>query len=813
MKHAFRPALALLASLLLHTALHAQTLWQSHDLGAPGQTGTSRDNAGAIEIIAAGADIWDNADHGHFRHQTWTGDGEIVVRITSLQNTHPWAKVGLMVRETLQAGSRNAFMCVTPGNGTMFQYRTTTGGASSSGPTSGSAPRPIWLKLARTGNTLTGSTSLNGTTWTQAGTVTLSNLSSSVFTGVALTSHVWDVLNTAHADSFAINASPTPTSPPPSGAPVITAGGTQTIHSGSLFRHQIVATNSPTRYAASGLPAGLTLNTASGEIVGVCGQGGTFTVTLSATNAAGTGTATQTLILDGNPPIEMPSVEHVTLSGATTRRVGDTLSFVVRVLSYYGPVTVTGQPRFSFNLGANTRTATYASGSGTPDHVYTYTLTAEDVGATTLTTADTIDLNGGTLRDPYPLWCALNIRPLSLTGLSIQAANSTPPPDTSSGWQSQDVGIVAAAGSSAASGETITIRGSGADIWDNADEFHFRYQTITGDAEVVARVTSLSNTHPWSKAGIMIRESLASGARHALACVTGANGVTFQQRVATGGLTSTSAAVLGTAYPTWLKLVRSGNTLTGFASSDGATWTTAWTASIGNLPATLYVGLALTSHNDGMLATATFDQVRVTTSTTTTPPPPPPPGPTEPTTPTLAWNFSDIGAVGIAGSNTSSGNTITINAAGADIWDSADGFRFVYRQLSGNGAVEAQVSSMTNTHPWAKAGVMIRQSLAANSANVFAFVTAGAGSATQARSTAGATTQFTPGPWLGAPHWLRLVREGTRIKSFASSDGVSWTEVGAFDVALTETVYIGFAVTSHDTTKLNTAVFTDPFVE
>ena len=177
------------------------------------------------------------------------------------------------------------------------------------------------------------------------------------------------------------------------------------------------------------------------------------------------------------------------------------------------------------------------------------------------------------------------------------------------------------------------------------------------------------------------------------------------------------------------------------------------------------------------------------------------------------WNFTDVGPVGVAGSNTSSGNTITISGSGADIWETADGFRFVYRQIGLNAVVEAQVSSLTNTNAWAKAGVMIRQSLTDDVRNVFAFITPGNGAAAQARLSTGTATGFTPGPWVTAPYWLRLVRADSRITAYTSPNGTTWTEIGAFDVPMSGTVFAGFAVTAHDNSVLNTAVFTDPFAQ
>ena len=61
-------------------------------------------------------------------------------------------------------------------------------------------------------------------------------------------------------------------------------------------------------------------------------------------------------------------------------------------------------------------------------------------------------------------------------------------------------------------------------------------------------------------------------------------------------------------------------------------------------------------------------------------------------------------------------NAFTVSSTGTDIWDNADQFRFVYKQLSGNGSITVKVDSLINTNAWAKAGVMIRETLEADSA-------------------------------------------------------------------------------------------------
>src|SRR4051812_8061276 len=176
-------------------------------------------------------------------------------------------------------------------------------------------------------------------------------------------------------------------------------------------------------------------------------------------------------------------------------------------------------------------------------------------------------------------------------------------------WSSADIGNTGAAGSDSATGSGVTVSGAGADIWDTADAFHFRYQTINGNGTFVARVTHVDNTDGWAKAGIMLRESLAPGSRHVFVALNAANHGALFSRATTGGTTAFSLAAYDYA-PMWLKLSRNGNTYEAFQSTDGSNWVPIGSAINITLPDTVYAGFAVSSHNYGTLCTATFDSVQ-----------------------------------------------------------------------------------------------------------------------------------------------------------------------------------------------------------
>jgi len=162
--------------------------WQSRDIGSVGLAGSAAYSGGTFTVKGSGADIWGTLDEFQYVYQSLNGDGTITARVASVQNTDPWAKAGVMIREGLSDAARHAFMAITPGNGAAFQRRTAVGGASThtAGPM---VVAPYWVRLVRSGSTITGSVSSDGTNWTTVGSDTLS-FASGAYIGLAVTSHL-----------------------------------------------------------------------------------------------------------------------------------------------------------------------------------------------------------------------------------------------------------------------------------------------------------------------------------------------------------------------------------------------------------------------------------------------------------------------------------------------------------------------------------------------------------------------------------------------------------------------------------------------
>ena len=173
---------------------------------------------------------------------------------------------------------------------------------------------------------------------------------------------------------------------------------------------------------------------------------------------------------------------------------------------------------------------------------------------------------------------------------------------------------------------TYTMTASGADIWNQADEFHFAYKMLTGTGSIVARIESVDNTDPWAKVGVMIRETLDAGSKFAAVYITptntdgtATNGCRFQARTDTdidatsdSGVATTEQTAIVAPY--WVKLERdiSGSFRASY-SANGSIWQQmSWNPQNISMSSNVYVGLVLTSHNVGVTCEATFSNVTIT---------------------------------------------------------------------------------------------------------------------------------------------------------------------------------------------------------
>ena len=172
----------------------------------------------------------------------------------------------------------------------------------------------------------------------------------------------------------------------------------------------------------------------------------------------------------------------------------------------------------------------------------------------------------------------------------------------------------------------------------------------------------------------------------------------------------------------------------------------------------------------------------------------------------VPWTASDIGTVATPGTAYDSGSTTTLTNSSDDIWNQSDDFQFDYQEVAGNVTITAELNSQTSVSTYIKAGVMIRSSLAANS-SMGMISNPSPGIDFEYRTSTNATAAQTVGGADSTPYWLQLTLVNGTITGYGSPNGTTWTQIGSQAITVGTNVYVGLALTSHDTSALATAVF------
>jgi hypothetical protein len=653
-----------------------------------------------------------------------------------------------------------------------------------------------------------------------------------------------------------------------SGSPAsrsVTPGG------GTSFTATIAATNGfagTVTFSVSGLPAGATGSFVPASVSGsgtstlnVTTAGGTaagnYTLTITGTSGSLVHSDTVVLAVTDFSISATPGSQTVPVTGSTTYTVdignlnGFSGTVNLGISGLPSGATATFNPTSVNSIGSSTLTVTTSSStpagnytltvtgtSGSLSHATTVSLAVTDFSISTTPASVKVTAGAGTNCTTtvtasngfngsvsfsitgLPAGTTATFTPSSVTGsgsatLNIATSGTTPAGtnvltvkgtsggllhSTSvtlivntaggalpAGWTDQDIGAVGLAGSATFNNGTFSVTGSGADIWTAADQFNFAYQSVTNDLTITARVVSESGTGSFAKAAVMIRESTATNAVEVSVLLTPTNGVAMEVRPATGAATvNVTGWQTGTTPPAWIRLVRSGSTFTSFKSADGVTWTRMASTNV-TMALFAKAGLAVTSHDNTQRNTAAFDNVNISR---------------------VAFTDRDIGAVGLAGSAAYTNGVYTVKGSGSDIWSTNDLFNFDSQSDTGDATVTARVVTQQNTSAWVKSGVMIRETIAANSAYVGLYVTVSNGVSMQFRGATGvAAIDLARQAGPVAPYWVKLVRAGNTFTGFSSADGVTWTQVGSTNVTMSATETVGLAVCAHNNAALNTSTF------
>ena len=705
-----------------------------------GVGGTGSYTGGAFTVAGAGF-VGSTADAMHFTYQSLTGDGTVIARVASVSSSS--AQAGLMIRETLNANAKSAFVPLYSGE-VYWYYRSTTGGSTSAvGAVVASAP--YWIKLVRSGNSFSAYSSPDTVNWTQIGSTQTITMAQSVYIGLAVTSG-GSTLATATFDSVSISSSSNP-------APVITGLSATTASVGS----QVVISGTGFGVAAGSM---VTLNGLLAPI--------DFWNDTSITITVPPGGTSGYLVISVSPTMDdsNPAYLDVTSQPLPSEWLDEDIGAVGLAGSAgytNGVFTVKGAgPGIYTGLANDALHFVYQPLSG--DGTIIARVTGYGSGYSTYAAAGlmiretlTAGAMNGFLFVTTPQYNEVEFsdRIATGSGTSLRGNVSPAPPPY---WMKLT-----------RSGNTFTSYASPDGLnWTQV----VTAQTINmgTNAYVGLAVTSSSTTSLWSVTfdNVSVTSSSRSPGPN-IASISATTGSVGQAVEITGsgfGATENGSQVTLNSVP-----------MTVNSWSDTAINVT--------VPSGATSGYLVVS-----VAPSMDDSNAVYFAVTSQPLPTP-------------WLDQDVGAVGLAGSASYSNGVYSVTGAGPGIYGGPyltnDGIHFVYQPLSGDGTIIARVTGYgTGYSTYAAAGVMIRETLTGGSKNAFVFLNAPQykdAEFSYRATTAGATT-VSGSVAAPPPYWIKLTRSGNTFTGYASPNGTTWTQIASQTISMATNVYIGLAVTS-----------------
>lgn len=319
--------------------------------------------------------------------------------------------------------------------------------------------------------------------------------------------------------------------------------------------------------------------------------------------------------------ISTTSLVNIQAAGRYVRMLGMTRAgsndYAIYEMQVFGtPVITCAAPGGlqASGLQQNSATLSWNTVSGATGYTIQYKSVSDASWTTTASATSSVQITALSCETDYLYQIAANCTGGQTSAWSASAAFSTSACTAGCGllptrWTTSDIGNIGVAGQACFDGSVYSLQGSGADIGGTSDAFRFAYVTLAGDEQFVARVITQDATDPANKTGIMIRENTTPDARNSFIALTSGQGAVFQYRNTTGGAT-TSVTVGGIKAPYWVRLSKAGSAYTAYVSPDGLAWTqlgAAVDAGFGSGTTATYAGLAITSHNNTVLSTATAD--------------------------------------------------------------------------------------------------------------------------------------------------------------------------------------------------------------
>ena len=356
-----------------------------------------------------------------------------------------------------------------------------------------------------------------------------------------------------------------------------------------------------------------------------------------------------------------------------------------------------------------------------------------------------------------------------------------------------DIGAVTGSFNYSAGIYTVGCTGGGG-IAGNDDGLYFVYESASGNnLELIAQIFSQTGTNAYATSGLMVSDlssSYPAASQCAMIGVSSQNGVNFWCRTADN---TVAVQNLGPslAAPIWLRLVVSGSSVGGFYSTDGIQWQPAGECTM-TLPASFGAGMTSYSNVGGATNTATIKNFYTLTNV-----------PQRTTNLLPNWTETAVGtASGTFVANVDGSYTVSGVATGG-LGGISDNYWYPNEPVTGNIVFTAEVSTISNTNPYAFGGIALSDLSTAYplaSQSIAIGVSYSEGVFYGYRTTDGATAVGANPSTDAPPLWFRLVVSQGLVTGLQSSDGLSFTPIIAVPMSFSGTFYAGFAVTSNSST-------------
>jgi hypothetical protein len=435
--------LLLILATLSPRIVEAQALpsgWTTANIGSPAVSGSATYSSSTFRVDGGGTRVGLTSDQFFFVYRQMTGNGTVIARVTSVENTNASAKAGVMIRESLSATSRHAFALVTPGKGVGYHRRTAAGGGTT-GTNVASIVAPVWLRLVRSGSTITASRSTNGTSWTTIASSTIS-MSSTVYVGLAVASYNASAAATAVFTNVSV---PTSGGTPPTVSLTSPAAGA-TYSAPATVSLTASATDADNGVASVDFVSnGTVLNTDTTSPYSFTWSNvaaGNYTLTAVARDRAGAvaTSAARSITVSGGTTNQPPTVSLTAPTNGATFTAPANVTISANAADADGTVTRVDFYAGSTLVGSDTSSPYSVTWSNAPSGSYSLSAIARDnAGATRTSTARSITINGAppsrAVFEPSP-----NHNTSAVTNYRLEVFTSGADPDEATPMATQNLG-------------------------------------------------------------------------------------------------------------------------------------------------------------------------------------------------------------------------------------------------------------------------------------------------------------------------------------------------------------------------------------